>query len=66
MKDQDRFYKIMQNIDSCTTKDQLESCSNLKEAYCKQIKDNDQAPNVKASLEGMIVLKEYQLKNKSK
>ena len=66
MKDQDRYYKIMQNISSCTKQEQLESCSNMVETYCKQISDNDKTPLVKASLEGMITMKEYEIKKAKK
>ena len=52
---------IMDTIDSSLNKDHLKACDELVKGFCNIHRESDKAPYMKASLDGMIVFKEYQL-----
>jgi methionine salvage enolase-phosphatase E1 len=57
----ENYHYLMREIASATTNDILITCERMVNLYCKQIADNDKAPMIKASLQGMITMREYQL-----
>lgn len=60
----ERYEKVLKSIAGSDTKEQLQVCSKLVESFSRQISESDKTPMVKASLDGMIVLREYQIQIK--
>lgn len=61
---EDRYHYVMREISKSVSLSQLQTCARLKDLYCMQNKENPKAPLMKASLEGMITMREYQLSKK--
>ena len=59
----ERFESVMRNIATAETFDQLDTCDKLKDTFLNQIENFENLNRVKDTIEGMIVLREYQLKN---